>query len=343
MKTTKASRIILLQIILDAFSEGLHRAYFWRMQKNLQQHFDEFINEYQYIGRRRPESIRILKASFRHFTTIMPEVSYPEDLSSTLITTFFMRLQTRERFVGKNEKRVGVKDSTVAAYGIRLRMFFQWLTNRRIMKANPFDDIKLPQPTFTDHRALKGNQIKMILGAVAQYAPNALLLRRDLAMIGVLTFCGLRRNELLSLELRDVDLYNNLLTINGETSKSKKTRKIPINLQLKKNLVDYLNERKKHRYKNPYLFVSSTSDRQLSKAGLKHWVERLCRSSGVKFHVHRFRHTFATNLAMQDVGAIKIQKLMGHSDLKMTQTYLRSISPEEMYDDVNKLSFEILE
>jgi integrase/recombinase XerD len=170
-----------------------------------------------------------------------------------------------------------------------------------------------------------------------------LLLRRDMAMVGVLTFCGLRRNELLSLELRDVDLYNNLLTVCGETSKSKKTRKVPINLQLKKNLVDYLNERKSHGYKNPYLFVSGTSDRQLTKHGLKHWVERLSRLSGVKFHVHRFRHTFATNLAMQDVGAVKIQKLMGHTDLKMTQTYLRSILPEEMHDDVNKLSFEILE
>jgi integrase len=45
---------------------------------------------------------------------------------------------------------------------------------------------------------------------------------------------------------------------------------------------------------------------------------------------------------MHDVGAIKIQKLMGHTDLKMTQTYLRSVSTEEMGEDINKLSYENL-
>jgi integrase/recombinase XerD len=118
---------------------------------------------------------------------------------------------------------------------------------------------------------------------------------------------------------------------------------VPINLHLKRNLTDYLGERKKQGYKNQYLFVSSISDHQLTRHGLKHWVEKLCRLSGIKFHIHRFRHTFATNLAMQNVGVVKIQKLMGHNDLKMTQTYLRSVCPEEMHEDVNKLSFEILE
>ena len=83
-------------------------------------------------------------------------------------------------------------------------------------------------------------------------------------------------------------------------------------------------------------------DRRLTLHGFKHWVERVIKLSGVKFHLHRFRHTFATNLAMQNAGVIKIQKLMGHSDIKITQTYLRSVSTEDMREDVNKLSFENL-
>ena len=107
-------------------------------------------------------------------------------------------------------------------------------------------------------------------------------------------------------------------------------------------LKEYLHERKKNGFKTEYLFVAYGIDRRLTVHGLKHWVERISRLSGVKFHLHQFRHTFATNLAMQDVGAIKIQKLMGHTDMKMTQTYLRSIPTEEMLEDVNKLSFENL-
>ena len=107
-------------------------------------------------------------------------------------------------------------------------------------------------------------------------------------------------------------------------------------------LLEYLQERKKRGCNETHLFVGNNRDRKLGLSGLKHWVNRLSKFSGVKFHIHRFRHTFATNLAMQDVGAIKIQKLMGHADLKMTQTYLRSVSTEEMKEDINKLSFENL-
>ena len=48
------------------------------------------------------------------------------------------------------------------------------------------------------------------MGSVVQNTSNAFLLKRDLAMIGVLTFCGLRRNELISLEVQDVDLFKRI-------------------------------------------------------------------------------------------------------------------------------------
>ena len=161
-------------------------------------------------------------------------------------------------------------------------------------------------------------------------------------MIGVLTFCGIRRTELISLELRDIDLFNGFITVQAETSKSRRIRRIPMNAHLKFYLREYLQERKKRGCKTQYLFVSYASDSGLTLDGLHHWVKRLIKSSGVKFHVHRFRHTFATNLAMNNVGAVKIQKLMGHTDLKMTQTYLRSVATEELRDDINTLSFENL-
>jgi integrase/recombinase XerD len=117
---------------------------------------------------------------------------------------------------------------------------------------------------------------------------------------------------------------------------------IPMNTNLKYYVKEYLQQRKVRGCKTPYFFVSHTADRGITLGGLKHWVTRLVRLSGVKFHLHRFRHTFATNLAIQDIGVIKIQKLMGHTDLKMTQKYVRSISTLEMKEDINKLSFENL-
>lgn len=304
--------------------------------------FEDYINECRFVKRLRPESLRSSTEAFKHFIRMVPEVSTSSDISSEVLSVFFKRLQARQRIVGRNTIKTGVKDTTVASYAGKLRTFFNWLQSRQYIKVNPFNGLSLPRPVMTDHRALTGDEIKRIMAAVAQGSINAFLMKRDMAMIGVLTFCGLRRNELVSLEVRDVDLFSMYITVRPETSKSKVLRRIPINIHLKMHLEEYLLERKKRHCKTAFLFVSNYSDRQLSLHGLKHWVARLVSLSGVKFHLHRFRHTFATNLAMQDVGTIKIQKLMGHSDIRMTQTYLRSVTTEDMRPDVNKLSYENL-
>lgn len=304
--------------------------------------FRQYIEECRYVRNLRPESLRSSDGAFRFFTTIVPEVVYVTDVTPEVITLFFKRIQTRERTKGK-QKVIGIKDSTLTSYGGRLKAFCKWLVTHGHLASNPFDKVTMPRPTYTDHRALRGDEIKRIMGAVAQYAHTPFLLRRDMAIIGVLTFCGLRRNELIGLEVRDIDLLGGLITVRGETSKSKATRKVPINVHLRLYLSEYLHARQNKNCKCPFLFVSNSSDTRLTAHGLKHWVIRLCKLSGVKFHVHRFRHTFATNLAMQDVGIAKIKSLMGHTDIKMTNSYLRSISTEDMRGDVNKLSFETLE
>jgi integrase len=106
------------------------------------------------------------------------------------------------------------------------------------------------------------------------------------------------------------------------------------------DLEDYLNQRKD--YKTSQLFVSLNTDKGLSIHGLKHWVYRLRKLSGVRFHLHQFRHTFASNLASKGIGAIQLLKLLGHTDLRMTQVYVRSVNAEDLRPVVNILSFDNL-
>lgn len=309
---------------------------------SLNEHFENYLNECQYVRRLRSATIRSSKESFKHFLHIVPEITELSDITRETVAVFYKRLQTRERIVGIGELRIGVKDSTIIAYSSRLKTFFKWMHDRGHITTNPFDAVKLPQPKFIDRRALTGDQVKRILTAVVENAPNKFLLRRDLAIIGVLTFCGLRKNELISLELGDIDLFNGFVTIRPETSKSKRMRRLPVNKELKLILSEYLRERKKRGSSVPHLFLSNNADRPFTVHGLKHWVVRLSRLSKVRFHLHRLRHTFATNLAMADVGVVKIQRLLGHTDIKMTQTYLRSVVSEDLREDVNKLSYDNL-
>ncbi len=310
------------------------------MTKDIQKLFEEFIDECQYSKRLRPETIKGYKEVFRHFTASMPELASLEMLTTQMMTQFFKRLQTRERIVGVKTKKVGVKDSTIKTYWSRLNTFFDWLQPRGYIKENPLKAITPPTPIYDDKRAIVKSDIEKVIAAVSLHSPNSLTSKRDMAMIFLLLYAGLRKGEFISLHVKDIDMENQLITIRGETSKSKVTHQVPIHPMLLFHLKEYIAERNKKKYKTEYLIVSTTTDKGLSRDGLKHWVTRLNALSGVDFHLHQFRHSFACNLALQNTSAVKIQKLMGHADLRMTMTYLRSLNVADMDQDIRRLNLE---
>lgn len=308
------------------------------MKKNLKQLFEEYIDECQYSRGLRLQTIRASKLLFKHFFKIMPEVVEVESLTVEMMNEFFKRIKTRTRIVGRNTPRVGLKDSTIKTYGNKISGFFVWLKQRNLILYNPMDNIKLKNPEYNDQRALKEDEINKILAAITLHTVSPLIVKRDMLMVHVLTFCGLRANEFISLRVADINMERKMLTVRAETSKSKKTRDIPMNPTLVFYLEEYIKERNKHGYKTEDLLVSSNEDKGLSRHGLKHWVNKYIKLSGVKFHLHRFRHTFATKLAKGNTGVIKIQKLMGHADIRMTMGYVRSIAVEDCREDIDRLT-----
>lgn len=304
---------------------------------SLQELFNEYISECRFSRGLRPETIKGYDAVFKHFSTMMPEVVSVELLTIEKLNEFFKRIKTRERIVGRDTKKVGLTDSTIKTYGNKLNAFFVWLLKRKLLKENPLDSIKLRNPEYNDQRALKQDEVHKLISTIALNSEIPLILKRDMAMIYILLFCGLRAGEFISLQGRDLDMDKGILTVRAETSKSKRSRNIPMHPTLFFALQEYIQERNKRGYKTEHLIVSSTEDKGLTRHGLKHWVKRLIKLSGVRFHLHRFRHTFACNLAKNNTGILKIRDLLGHKDIKMTEVYLRSIITEDLRGDINKL------
>ena len=307
-------------------------------EKNLQQLFDDYVKECQFSSRLSKETVRGYTEVFKLFLTLMPEITEVKYLTAEMLSEFFMRLQTRERNVGKNAITSGVKDSTIKTYWSKLNSFFTWLYSKSILQDNPLKSIKPPVLFYEDQKAIADADIRKLYSSITLYSQTALNLRRDTAMISLLIFCGLRLGELISLEVRDIDFERRLLSVRSQTSKSRRARHIPIHPTLLFHLQDYIAERNRRKYTTEYLIVSTSGNHNLSRQGLKHWVKHLRQKSGIKFHLHQFRHSFACNLAKRDVNAIKIQKLLGHSSLNMTMTYLRSMQTEDLQDAINKLS-----
>lgn len=306
--------------------------------KKLNELFQQYIQICEYTLRRRPATIKSYKDSFAHLIKLVPEIVYPYHLTETRMNEFFKRMQTRKRIVGRDTVKVGVKSSTIASYWSKLNPFFIWLESGGYIDKSPLAYISKPKEYYENKPAVKKKDIEKLYASILLQSNSTFIIKRDTALLSTLFFTGVRKRELLSFKVRDIDLEKNIITIKGETSKSKRTRRIPINPTLKVHLADYLKARKK--YTSEMLFVSSNRDSGLTEYGIKHWVKRMRKQSGVRFHLHQLRHTFACNLARNNISLPKLQKLMGHTDLRMTERYVRSLGVEHLIDDILKLNID---
>lgn len=303
--------------------------------------FEEYMSQCQYSKGLRPQTLKSYREVFQTLQKVVPELVTTDDLNSGLIHEFFKRLSIRKRISKTGKIGSGVKPSTIRTYYNRLISFFRWLENENYIpeKSVSKSVIKPPAPTYEDDRALSDKEVSKIISSITLHTrSNQFLYVRDLAIVHTLLFTGIRKGELLGLRVHDIDFVSRTLFVNGTTSKSKKSRKVPLHPTLIIYLASYLQQRERMLSTSEHLWVSWSTDGALTQHGLKHWVEKYKSLSGVPFHLHRFRHTFACNLAKNKADVVSIKNVMGHSSIRMTERYLRSISSENSRSFIETLS-----
>jgi site-specific recombinase XerD len=162
--------------------------------------------------------------------------------------------------------------------------------------------------------------------------------RRDRAIIYLLTYAGLRVDELSNLKSTDIDLEMKRLRIVG---KGMKVRSVPISNILLAEINDWLTFRtemaKKKPYvkESPYVFYSQRSQK-FTVRGIQTMIEGYSLPNK-KLTPHMFRHTFckwmlkATNNDIE-----KVRRLAGHSNIATTSRYLKD-SYSDLADAVDAL------
>lgn len=307
------------------------------MRKNIDQLFDEFMQECEFVRRVRKETLRGYAQSFVLFKKIIPDLT-PETLTVQTVTQFFKTLEQRKRTIRNGKVVYGIMKSTVRTYWSKLYTFFEWLYVHKHIVQNPFRHIRRPSVVWDDIKYLKKESIERIFSALHNpTTTNTLLVKRNLAMFYVLLFCGLRREELLLLQVRDVDIERKMLTVRAENSKIPRTRHIPLHSTALMYVKDYLKERRMQ--VSAFLFLSK-QNKELSMNGLTTIIQSLRKRTGVQFHLHQFRHTFAMNFLKSSNNIVKLKQLMGHSDIRMTLVYLRCMPIHEMRADVEGMRID---
>lgn len=311
------------------------------MNKTIEQLFDKYLSECRYSSKLSDETLRGCRACFDTLLKLMPGICLG-DISGEVMTTFFQKLDERERIVGRGIIKTGVKRSTIATYRSKFNRFFNWLVLNGHMKENPFDKMAYPDVNYEDRKYLEKEKLEKIIIAVSHGIDwaDSFTRKRNYLLITLPLYCGLRRGEILGLMVSDFCPDKRELTVRASTSKSKRQRIVPLNTKIMDIMNDYLQARKQKGYTTPNLFVSDIKDNALSRAGLKHVMEKIKKEVGFSFHLHLFRHTYAVNLLNTGTDVAKLKQLMGHKDIRMTATYLRCLPTKAMRGDVEKLSLD---
>lgn len=206
--------------------------------------------------------------------------------------------------------------SPVLKYGIKLGYINSNLTFARVREEYKIKEIYTQGEL---QMLLKKPNIKKC--SFAEY--------RNYAIINMLIGTGIRAKELRNIRVGDLDLENQLLRL--QTTKNGKARFIPLSTTLISVMTEYLSFRKAKTI-DEYLF-SNIFGEQMFRTTLQMGITKYCLARGVnKYSLHLFRHTFATNYLRRGGSPFTLQRILGHSSLKMVNHYLALTTKDLQYE-----------
>ena len=210
--------------------------------------------------------------------------------------------------------------STIRLHFAALRSFFKFLSHRKGLEVNPLVDVQLPKAEKKLPVVLTINQVVEMLELPFKIkhdkqAPKWLP-ERDAAILETFYSTGLRRAELVAMDVADVDIYTESVRVMGKGSKE---RICPLGEPALEAIQRY---RKAAKVNDGPLFISKIRKRITGRA-ISDIVKKYLRHSGIPLDVtpHKLRHSFATHLLNNGADLRSVQSLLGHASLSTTQIY----------------------
>ncbi|EJL6405357.1 tyrosine recombinase XerC [Vibrio parahaemolyticus] len=212
--------------------------------------------------------------------------------------------------------REGMKASSLATRLSSLRSFFDFLILRGEMSANPAKGVSAPRKKRPLPKNLDVDEVNQLL-EVNEGDPLAI---RDRAMMELMYGAGLRLAELVSVDVRDVQLRSGELRVIG---KGDKERKVPFSGMATEWVGKWLRVRGDLAAPGePALFVSKLGTR-ISHRSVQKRMAEWGQKQSVASHIspHKLRHSFATHMLESSNNLRAVQELLGHENISTTQIY----------------------
>lgn len=234
-------------------------------------------------------------------------------------------------------------DSTFTDYGIEpaarsrklsaIKSFYKYLTVRtKQLQENPVADLEYPKLRKSLPKYLTISQSSALLQAVS--GQNA---KRDYAILMIFLNCGIRRSELVGLNISDV--YEDRIRVVG---KGNKERFVYFGSACHKAIEAYMEERNKLVLTDNRALFASRNGNRISVTAVHRLVDKALLKAGLdttQFSAHKLRHTAATMMLSGGVDVKTVQEVLGHENLNTTQIYTHIENTElKLAAEANPLS-----
>ena len=209
----------------------------------------------------------------------------------------------------------GIESASRARKLSAVKSFYKYLTVRtKQLEENPVADLEYPKLRKSLPKYLTFEQSAALLKAVSGVNE-----KRDYAILMLFLNCGIRRSELVGLNMTDV--YEDRIRVVG---KGNKERFVYFGSACRKAIDAYLPERQKKVLTDNRALFGSRNGNRISTDAVHALVKKALLQAGLdatQFSAHKLRHTAATMMLSGGVDVKTVQEVLGHENLNTTQIY----------------------
>ena len=260
------------------------------------------------------------------------DLDFVRSISSTEVFDFLSFL-ANDRVPEGSHNDPGIGSAARARKLSAIKSFYNYLSvSTKQIKENPVKDIEFPKIRRSLPKYLTLEESTALLKAVS--GPNQ---KRDFAILMLFLNCGIRRSELVGLNLTDV--YDDRIRVVG---KGNKERIVYMGASCRKAIDEYLVERNKIVLSDNRALFGSRDKNRISVTAVHRLVKKHLLEAGMdstQFSAHKLRHTAATLMLSNGVDLKTLQEVLGHENLNTTQIYTHVESTElKIAAEANPLS-----
>ena len=244
------------------------------------------------------------------------DLAFFEHISISDVFDFLSYLANdRVKFEHTQSQEAGIGAAARARKLSAIKSFYKYLTVRtKQLTVNPVQDLEFPKIRKSLPKYLTLEECTKLLQAVQ--GPNA---KRDFAILMLFLNCGIRRSELVGLNLTDI--YEDRIRVVG---KGNKERIVYMGSACKRAIDEYLTARKQVVLTDNRALFGSRDKNRISVSAVHRLVKKHILAAGLdatQFSAHKLRHTAATLMLSNGVDVKTVQEVLGHENLNTTQIY----------------------